>query len=303
MAAIGRPQYINIKTADSLQNPDKNALQTHALQLLDTAYQLGIRHFDSAPGYGIAEEILLDWVRKRNYSDIGISTKWGYIYTANFEKNPEQHEVKEHSLQVLKQQWTYSKQLLPHLNMYQIHSATLDSGVLENTDVLEELTAIKNTFHIQIGLTTSGVQQNEVIKKALALTFGGKPIFTVFQVTYNVFEQSIGEVIELLHAANATIIIKESLANGRVLRGQANDTLFKALAAKYNVGKDAIAIRFCMDTLRPAFVLSGAATVKQLEQNLLANTFTLDLDEIDQLKKMRVNSEAYWNERKQLVWN
>ncbi len=303
MAAIGRPLYINIKTADSLQNPDKSALQAHALDLLDTAYQLGIRHFDSAPGYGIAEEILLDWTRKRNYSDIGISTKWGYIYTANFEKNPEQHEVKEHSLQVLKQQWQYSQQLLPYLNMYQIHSATLDSGVLENKEALGELAAIKKTFHIQIGLTTSGVQQNEVIKKALTLTVEGKPIFTVFQVTYNLFEQSIAEVIELLHAANATIIIKESLANGRVLRSQTNDALLKTLAAKYNVGKDAVAMRFCMDTLKPAFVLSGAATVKQLEQNLLANTFTLHADEIDQLKKMRVDREAYWHERKQLAWN
>ena len=303
MAAIGRPLYINIKTADSLQNPDKSALQAHALHLLDTAYQLGIRHFDSAPGYGIAEEILLDWTKKRNYSDIGISTKWGYIYTANFEKNPEQHEVKEHSLPVLQQQWKYSRQLFPYLNMYQIHSATLDSGVLENKEVLKELAAIKNLFHIQIGLTTSGVQQNEVIKKALAVSVDGKPLFSVFQVTYNLFEQSIAEVIDLLHAANATIIIKESLANGRILRSQMNDTILERLAEKYKVGKDAVAIRFCMDTLKPDFVLSGAATGKQLEQNLLASTFTLHAAEIDQLKKMRVNSEAYWNERKQLAWN
>ena len=65
-------------------------------------------------------------------TSIEIATKWGYTYTANFDANATVHEVKEHSLSKLNEQWNFSKQLLPYLKVYQIHSATLETGVLEN---------------------------------------------------------------------------------------------------------------------------------------------------------------------------
>lgn len=303
MAAIGRPHYINIKSADSLKNPNKELLHTHALMLLNSAYQMGIRHFDAAPGYGIAEEILLDWIKKEHHSDIDISTKWGYTYTANFEKNPLQHEVKEHSLHVLQHQWQYSKQLLPYLTTYQIHSATLDSGVLDNNEVLNELCLLKEQYNIEIGITTSGIHQNETIQKAIEIARNGKPVFTLFQATYNIFEQSILKSIDLLHAHKATLIVKEAMANGRILSQSKEHAILAKLAHKYHVGIDAIALRFCMDSIKPKLVLSGAATVQQLKENLLANTFELTVSEIDLLKSMQMNSNDYWGERKNLEWN
>ena len=303
MAAIGRPHYINIKSSDSLKDPDKSTLHAHALRVLDTAYQMGIRHFDTAPGYGIAEEILLDWINTNKHSDVTFSTKWGYMYTANFEKDPEQHEVKEHSINVLKHQWEYSKELLPYLTMYQIHSATIDSSVLDNKEVLEELAGLKRKFNIEIGITTSGIYQNETIQKALSIQLNGQALFSVFQITYNIFEQSILKSIELLYSHNAKIIVKESLANGRVFNQTKTYSTLAELAQKYKVGIDAIAIRFCMDSIKADWVLSGAATIKQLEENLLANTFTLKQSDIDILKTLQVNIQDYWDQRKQLRWN
>lgn len=309
MAAIGRPHYINIKTKDSPRNLSKEQLHAHATEMLHAAYEMGIRHIDTAPGYGIAEEILADWLQQSAPADITASTKWGYMYTANFEKDPLQHEVKEHSLSLLRKQWACSEALLPYLNIYQIHSATLDSGVLDNDEVLEELFRLKEACAIEIGITTSGVAQNETIQKAMGIKRQGKPLFTVFQVTYNIFEQSIDVSIGALKKQGAKIIIKEGLANGRVFTDASFPqyayayTVLENLAKKYQAGVDAIALRFCIDAIQPLYVLSGAATTHQLKQNLLAETFTLTPEEIMLLTSLRTVPEIYWNERRQLKWN
>ncbi len=136
-AAIGRPQYININQ----ENKDPFSLSTfkeNGVKMLDYAYDAGIRYYDTAPGYGLAEQLLIDWVIEKNDSSIIAATKWGYTYVANFDPKATMHEVKEHSLKKLNEQWKVSKQLLPFLKYYQIHSATFESGVLENDAVLEE---------------------------------------------------------------------------------------------------------------------------------------------------------------------
>ena len=127
-AALGRPQYINIR-AETCDNSDLIEFKKHSFSVLEAAYKSGIRYFDTAPGYGLAEELVLEWLQTKNDSTIEIATKWGYTYTANFDANATVHEVKEHSIQKLNEQWSFSKQLLPYLKVYQIHSATLATKI------------------------------------------------------------------------------------------------------------------------------------------------------------------------------
>jgi len=167
-AAIGRPQYINIRqnkeTTLSLDDFKKKGITT-----LEKAYQQGVRYFDTAPGYGMAEELLIAWLQTKNDPTIHVATKWGYTYTANFDPNATQHEVKEHSLAKLNEQWNTSKSLLPYLKVYQIHSATFESGVLTNEEILQRLFELKQLYGIAIGITTTGSNQIEVLKKALEI--------------------------------------------------------------------------------------------------------------------------------------
>ncbi len=39
---------------------------------------LGVKYFDSSPGYGIAEDILIELIKEKNANEVSISTKWGY---------------------------------------------------------------------------------------------------------------------------------------------------------------------------------------------------------------------------------
>jgi aryl-alcohol dehydrogenase-like predicted oxidoreductase len=307
-AALGRPQYINVRQKNS-KNSDLDTFKKHSFSVLEAAYNSGIRYFDTAPGYGLAEELVLEWLRTKDDKSIEIGTKWGYTYTANFNKNATVHEVKEHSISKLNEQWNFSRQLLPYLKVYQIHSATLETGVLENTEVLERLAFLKREHNLKIGLTTTGTNQVEVIKKALAVLVDGEQLFDLFQVTYNFLDQSLLAISKELISQNKSIVIKEALANGRVFRNKNYPQYNKMyatledLAQKHNVGVDAISLKYCEQTIPKSVILSGASATSQLKENLKINSFSLSSNEIEILNSFKVTPEFYWSERKQLQWN
>lgn len=307
-AAIGRPQYLNIRKRDT-EVFEINAFKEKGTQVLEEAYRQGIRYFDTAPGYGLAEQLLLEWVQDKKDPTIEVATKWGYVYVANFDPNATVHEIKDHSLAQLEKQWGVSKKLIPNLSTLQIHSATFDTGVLDNKEVIQQLAKIKSKHNIKIGLTTTGHNQIEVLKKALEIKLGNTPLFEVFQVTYNILDQSLFEVLELIKDAGSRIVIKEALANGRLFPNtnypEYGDLyiLLNQLANKYSVGIDAIALQFCIKRIGPFMVLSGASASNHIKENLKANTFNLSKEDVLKLKSFKISSTEYWSERKQLKWN
>ncbi|WP_147677849.1 aldo/keto reductase [Algibacter pacificus] len=307
-AALGRPQYINVR-----QNPSNTsnleAFKNESFSVLENAYNLGVRYFDTAPGYGLAEQLLLDWLKTKDDDTIEIATKWGYTYTANFDPNAKVHEVKEHSLEKLKEQWEVSKQFLPYLKVYQIHSTTFETGVLENQAVLDYLAFLKKTHRIKMGITTTGTNQVEVLKRALTVEVEGEPLFDIFQVTYNLLDQSLKDVYSILAKENKSIVIKEALANGRVFRNKNYpnyDEMYQVLerlANQYQVGIDAVCLQYCAQTIPGSMVLSGAGNNTQLQENLKVNTFILSPLELEELSSFKANVSEYWAERKALQWN
>jgi len=307
-AAIGRPQYINIKHQKT-EIFDMIKFKKRSIEVLEAAYQRGIRYFDTSPGYGIAEQILIEWLKDKKDRSIEVATKWGYSYVANFDPKATLHEIKDHSLSQLLKQWETSQQLIPYLSTYQIHSATLDTGVLKNREVLEKLAEIKADNRLKIGLTTTGSNQVEVIKKAMEISVDQSQLFDSFQVTYNILDQSLLDVADFMIASGKRIIIKEALANGRIFQNKnypEYSHLYQTLeqmAKKYEVGVDAVALRFCMDSIRPFLVLSGASEEVQIKENLKSNRIKLEEEDINILKDLKITPDSYWSERKQLRWN
>lgn len=309
LAALGRPEYINLRQVID-DDKSQEYYRNNANQMLDFAYEQGVRHFDTAPSYGKGELFLQQWYGQNSYKDLMFSTKWGYTYVANWDLGyKEPHEIKEHSLKKLQAQWTVSKHLLPALKIYQIHSATFESGVLENSQVLDELFRIKKETGLKMGISTSGDRQPELLEFASRIRIENELLFDSFQVTFNILETSTNIALKKLIEGGRTVIVKEALANGRMFR---NDhykhyeelyTCLERLSEKYQVSVDAIALRFIIDYLQPEVVLSGASNVKQLTENLKALNFELNHQELASLKKFAVDSKSYWNERKHLQWN
>ena len=311
LAALGRPAYINLgHGVDLKSNYDMTAMQLKTLQMLDLAYANDIRYFDAARSYGKAELFLSEWMKSKDKEErFTVGSKWGYTYTADWAVEAEKHEVKEHSIEVLNRQWKESKALLgERLNIYQIHSATIESGVLENRQVLNRLWELR-TLGMVIGLTLSGDNQTETLQKALTVKSGDDFLFQSVQVTWNILERSTTDVLMSASQSGIGIIIKEALANGR-LTSRNNEAAFfnkkqqlQVIAKKYNAGIDAISIAYILRQPWVSTVLSGATTQEQLESNLKALKVELNESELNIINSMVEPPKKYWGTRSELAWN
>jgi aryl-alcohol dehydrogenase-like predicted oxidoreductase len=311
LAALGRPGYINLGHGEDLNHTyDEAVMEAHAHQVLEAAYQSGIRYFDAARSYGKAEYFLSTWLEKRRFKkgEIIIGSKWGYTYTANWQVKAEKHEVKEHSLAVLNRQWDLSRRLLPHLQLYQIHSATFESGVLENTAVLKRLAELKGEG-VLIGLSTSGPKQSEVLAKAMEVRIDGHALFDSVQATYNLLAKDVAEQLQEAHRSGMIVIIKEALANGRLTNRNTSQEFaerkrrLQQLAQKHKVSLDSIALAFLFQSPFVSIVLSGATSIEQLNSNVKGTEIQLTEPELEELSKLRMPEMDYWNERAALAWN
>jgi aryl-alcohol dehydrogenase-like predicted oxidoreductase len=286
-------------------------MEAHAHSVLDEAWRLGIRYFDAARSYGRAEQFLSSWLRSRNIgtAEVAVASKWGYTYTADWQIEAEHHEVKEHSLEVLRRQWGESRSNLgPYLKLYQIHSATLESGVLTNREVLGELAKIKASGCL-IGLSLSGPQQASTLDKALSVEVDGSRLFDSVQATWNILETSAGPALQAAHATGMGVVVKEALANGRLTdRNKASDFTSKGnhltgIARKLNTTIDALALGFVMSQSWVDVVLSGAATIDQVRSNSKTLELLLSAELRTELYGLSEEADQYWRIRSNLDWN
>jgi aryl-alcohol dehydrogenase-like predicted oxidoreductase len=285
LAALGRPGYVNLGHAEALQHDyDPASMERRCHAVMDAAYDCGVRYFDAARSYGRAEEFLSRWPRR----DVSVGSKWGYVYTAGWRVDAEKHEVKDHSLANLERQWAESRALLgERIDLYQIHSATLESGVLDDEAVLARLAKLKDEG-VRVGLSLSGPRQKETLEKALSLG-----LFDAVQATFNVLETSVGPALSRAHDAGLFVVIKEGMANGRLLQVEA----VRREAARLGVGADAVALAFILQQPFAGVVLSGAATVEQVRQNAASLSVRPALPDLAE------PPDVYWSERGRLPWN
>lgn len=305
LAALGRPGYINLGHAADLEgNYAIGAMTARTYAMLDAAWAAGIRYFDTARSYGRGEAFLGAWLRDRAPAPgmVTIGSKWGYTYTAGWQVQADVHEVKEHSLSVFERQLSESRANLgEYLDLYQIHSATLESGVLANTDVLRALARLR-ADGVALGLSVSGPQQAEVIRRALALRIDGEALFTSVQATWNLLEPSAGPALAEAHAAGMGVIVKEALANGRLTSRNSDPALAPLDEACTRLGctRDALALAAALAQPWAAVVLSGAATVAHLHANLAA--LQIRSAAAADLAPLAETPDTYWAARSALPW-
>jgi aryl-alcohol dehydrogenase-like predicted oxidoreductase len=298
LAALGRPAYINLGHAEDVADSSVERMERTAHAVLDAAYEGGVRWFDAARSYGRAEAFLASWLARRELQagEVTVSSKWGYRYTAGWRVDVAEHEVKDLSVEHLRTQWRETHELLgDHVALYQIHSATLDSGVLDDPALRHELDALRASG-VRVGLTVTGAEQAATIDRALAT--GG---FDAVQATWNLHERAAETSLARAHEAGLRVLVKEALANGR-LTARGGDETLAASARERGATEDAVALAAALARPWADVVLSGAATVAQLESNLSALDLAWD-DELEQrLAGLVEEPAAYWAVRADLPW-
>ena len=299
LAALGRPGYLNLgHGADLGRDRSVAALEHRTHAVLDAAYTGGVRHFDAARSYGRAEEFLASWLDTRGLEPgaVTVSSKWGYTYTADWRVDADPPEVKDLSVATLRRQLAETRAWLgPWLSLYQIHSATVSSGVLDDRAVLDELARLREGG-VAVGLTVTGTDQAETID--LARERGG---FDSVQATYNLLELSAGPALERAHAAGMRVMAKEALANGR-LTPRGGFAPLEAVAERLGGTSDAVAIAAVLARPWVDLVLSGAATPEQLRSNLAARQLQWSAELDEELTGLAEPSDRYWATRSSLPW-
>ncbi|HYD39407.1 MAG TPA: aldo/keto reductase [Anaeromyxobacter sp.] len=306
-AALGRPAYIAVQHAADFRDRTPEAMERQAHAVLDAAFRHGIRYVDVARSYGLAERFVRSWIDARGLSpvDVAVGSKWGYVYVGDWRVDAPVHERKEHSLAMLERQARESTSILrEHLRLYQIHSATLESGVLEDDAILDALARLKER-PLVIGLTTSGPRQAETLRRAMAITRGGAPLFGAVQATWNVLERSCEEALQEASQAGMIVFLKEVLANGRLTsRGDAREgSALARIAASRGVTPDAVAIAAALSRPWADVVLVGPSTVEHLASNLAARQVQLTAGDLAALEALREPPARYWDTRARLPWN
>jgi aryl-alcohol dehydrogenase-like predicted oxidoreductase len=291
LAALGRPGYINLGHDEDL--PPGRAvddLRSRTHQLLEQAWAAGVRYFDAARSYGLAETFLGEWLTPERRTQLTVGSKWGYTYVAGWQYDAPVHEVKDHSLATFERQWPETLQALGGPpDLYLVHSLTSDSPALTDKRLLDRLRVLAETG-VRVGLSTSGPRQAETLRQALDL---GTP-FSAVQVTWNVLETSAGLALADAHDAGWFVVVKEAVANGR-LTAKAGKTPFNEFAHQHGVAPDALAIGAAVQQPWADVVLSGATTAEQLASNL---HYATD----GPLTEFVQQPEEYWTERSSLPW-
>lgn len=311
LAALGRPGYINLGHGNDLRyRYAAESMRDHAWTVLDAAYTAGIRHVDVARSYGRAEEFVAGWLKDRAIHDMSISSKWGYTYTADWSISANVHEVKDHTLTTLQRQWAESlAKLGPWLRLYQVHSATEASGILDRVDVLDELARLRDEHAITIGLTVSGPDSRRTLERTLTIERSGSRLFSTVQATWNVLEPSLSGILRAAHAQGVRVIVKEALANGR-LTDRNSDPGFSVTRAvlereamRLHCTLDQLALAVVLDQPWADRVLSGAATVDQISSNIESISVRLDDEARSALEDLAESPDQYWRTRSRLTWN
>jgi aryl-alcohol dehydrogenase-like predicted oxidoreductase len=168
--------------------------------------------------------------------------------------------------------------------------------VLDDRALLDELARLREAG-LRIGLTVTGPNQRETIERALEV--GG---FDAVQATWNLHERSAAPALAEADAAGLSVIVKEALANGR-LTARGGDARLLAAAEKRGVSPDALALAASLAQPWTDVVLSGAATVAQLESNLAAQGLAYDEELAQELEALTEDREPYWETRARLSWN
>jgi aryl-alcohol dehydrogenase-like predicted oxidoreductase len=304
LAALGRPAYINLgRDQDYDRERTVAVMKQRCHDMLDAAYAAGVRYVDAARSYGLAEEFLGTWLRARQprHDALTVGSKWGYSYVGSWQLDAPVHEVKDLSVETLRRQITESKTLLgERLRLYQIHSATIESGVLDDARVLDELGRL-HSEGLAIGLTVTGAGQADVIRRALDVNTRRANLFQVVQATWNLLEPSAGPALADAKASGLGVIIKEAVANGRLTERNTSVEVsrLKQYADAHRTSPDVVAIAAALSNSWVDVVLSGAVTPAQLASNLRAVDLARATGDWPEIAEP---PNEYWSRRSTLAW-
>lgn len=225
--------------------PEEAPVQT----FLQTAYDLGITYYDTAPSYGSSERRLgsfLATLTEAHRSRIIVSTKFGEHWDTK--RNT---AYVDHSFEALKRSLDESIKLLTNIDLLYLHKASIEA--LSSPDVERAFEYAK-----AIGIKNFGASVSNDDAAAFVCT---SDLYSAIQLPYNQANTQFSTAIDSAKKRNKIVIINRPFNMGSMLYAntKTNDINMKVSAYKSILMKDF-----------HGAILTGTKSPEHLKENLLA---------------------------------
>lgn len=238
LIAIGRPWG---------HKPSPVPTQDQVDTLLNSALDLGIRFFDTAASYGTSEQQLGEFLRKLSpdrLAQLAVATKFGDHWDAE-----RSTAYVDHSYDALCRSLDRSLELLPRIDILQLHKATAE--VMNNTDVRRAFDYARSS-----GIATWGASVKTLPDARAAIE---NDAFEYVQFPLHKANASLLPALEWARERHKTILTNRPFDEGKLI--YAGDRLARRKARLE-------AFRFLLRHDFQGTVLTGTQSPAHLKENI-----------------------------------
>lgn len=177
-----------------------------AVDIIHQMLDLGLNYIDTAPAYGLSEERIGAALCRKRLKDIVISTKVGESFSV---VDGQPHSEYRYDDASIRSSIDRSRKRLGRdtLDIVFIHSNGDDAHILNQTDAVETLTALRDTGTIRaVGLSGKTA-------KGFAQSFEWAD---VAMVEYSPAAPQLADTIALAHERGVGVVVKKALGSGHL---------------------------------------------------------------------------------------
>jgi len=173
--------------------------------LLQTAIELGIRFYDTAPAYGYSEERFGRFLYRLDSASaarVFVATKCGIHW--DFGRGS---DYDDNSYDALRRSIDQSRFRLPRIDLLQLHRASVDAIACDD---------VKRAFEYagSLGIRNFGASVKDMPAAKAAL---GDTLYTYVQLPFNLAHPSMQEAFKLATAAGKQVIVNRPFGMGQLL--------------------------------------------------------------------------------------
>jgi aryl-alcohol dehydrogenase-like predicted oxidoreductase len=219
--------------------------ETQVQQLLESAFTLGIRYFDTAPSYGVSEQRFSGFLASlppAQRASLTVATKFG----EHWDQSRQQSFV-DHRYDALARSLDESLERLGRIDLLQLHKTTPEA--LRSRDVERAM-----DYACSLGIPNLGASVSDLESADLALSIRG---FSVLQFPFNPASVQFREIARRATASGLLAVSNRPFGMGRLLYAEQPFTREAAFDFLKGQSFDGI-------------VLTGTKSIEHLRQNWAA---------------------------------
>jgi aryl-alcohol dehydrogenase-like predicted oxidoreductase len=249
-----------------------------SLEILEYAFESGIKTIDTAEAYGNAHKVIAEFHKKFPAKRFEIITKL-----------PSQLETG-----IIKKVDNYLDELkVDRLHALLFHSFLSYKNNSSNFDVLRKLKSDKKIKYIGVSVYTNSEMEEVILNKDI----------DIIQLPYNLFDNNNlrGNIIKKAKSKGKMIHTRSALLQGLFFKdvNDQNDTLLKLknelvllsdICKTHDVSISELALSYCLQQNTIDNVLIGVDSINQLKDNIKSVNYKINQETINEVNEIKVKN-------------